>query len=285
MIRVTKSIKLTEGPTYWIAPFGDVHYNTDEADKERFQLFIEWLTAHIKRGNNVGLIGVGDYNDALSPSERASLVASKGGYGLHDTSLKTLDKTAKEMSDTFLNVVKPLKGHFLGLLDGHHYMTFSGMSPTGLRGRTNTEYMCDKLDCPYLGVGLGIIELDFGYGFKLVIAASHGYGGARTSGARVSKRVRMAEVVRADIYLMGHDDEKMAKESQVLDFIDGKYVSREQVFIGTGSFQRGYPSGESGGYVEQLLLPPCGLGTVLIGVELEKRKGRYHLHHFWRSWR
>lgn len=285
MIRFTKSIKLKEGITYWIAPFGDVHYNTDECDKDRFHLFIEWLANHIKQGNDVGLIGVGDYNDALSPSERASLVAAKGGYGLHDTSLKTLDKTAEEMSDTFYNVVKPLRGHFLGLLDGHHFMTFSGIARQSIRGRTNTEYLCDKLGCPYLGVGMGWIELDFGYGFQLKIMASHGYGGARTAGARVIKRVRMAEVARADIYLMGHDDEKMAKESQVLDFVDGKYESREQVFIATGSFQRGYPLGISGGYVEQLLLPPCGLGTVLVGVELEKRKGRYHMHHFWRSWR
>jgi hypothetical protein len=279
MIKTTFKSDLKEGQLLHIIPMGDIHYNTKECDKERFHRAIEWASNLIKKGDDICIIGVGDYNDSLSPSERASLVSSNRGFGLHDTTLETIDELAREQVDTIGKAFKPLTGHFAGLLDGHHYMVFSGVSPKAWRGRSNTEVLCEKLgtskrQCAYLGK-MGWVTIELGNELKLEVLAAHGYGGARTVGARMIKRVRMSEVARADIFLMGHDNLKAVYTSQILDFIGDNYISRKQYFIGTGSFQRAYMFGAEGGYVEELLLPPSDLGISVITVRKEKRNGRW----------
>lgn len=279
MIHKQVQLNLQPDQTLYIIPVGDVHYNTDECDKPRFHATMEWARQKVKKGDLVYGIGLGDYNDTISPSERASIVSAKGGFGLHDTTLRELDKAAKKLTDRFARAIRNVR--FLGLCEGHHYMTFSGVADKALRGASTTEYLCDLIDCPYLGT-LGVIDLIFQGGKQLRLVATHGYGGARTAGARVIKRVRMAEVVSPSsdtVYLMGHDDEKMVKGSQLLDFDDGgKFVSTKVAFVGTGSFQRAYHLGRStGDYVEQLMLPPAQLGVSMIDVQMEKRGSKWHL--------
>lgn len=276
MIYVKKAISLGNR-TLRIIPIGDVHYNTDECDRERYGRLIARAKEWIAAGDPTFGIGIGDYNDAISPSERASIVAAKGGFGLHDTTLRELDRAAKRITDRFYRITKGLP--FLGLCEGHHWMTFSGlMEPRKYRAASTTEYLCDLLECKFLGT-LGIIDLSFGSNLTLRIAATHGYGSARTAGARVQKRVRMMEVVNANIYLMGHDDEKMVKGAQILDFDNsGRFISKKVAFVATGSFQRAYHLGRSSGdYVEQLMLPPAQLGVAIIEIRVESRKGRKHL--------
>ncbi len=277
MIRKTIPIKLKEGQICWIAPFNDVHYNTEECDKFRFRRYIKWGAEKLVKGDRLVGIGLGDYDDSISPSERASVVSAKGGYGYHDTTLKQMDAAAKNFTDTFAAVLAPWKGNIAGLLEGHHFMVFSALAKDNLRSLTTTEYLCRLMDTDYLGK-LAHVTLDFGHGLHLKILATHGYGGARTPGARVTKRVRMSEVARAHLYLMGHDNEKVAKSQNILDMVDGHYIAVPQMYCGTGSFQRSYPIDSSvGGYVEELLLPPSDLGPVVTEVELEKRNGRWRL--------
>lgn len=277
MIRLKLDIKLKEGQRAWIAPFNDIHYNTDECDKPRFRRFVKWGANKIEKGDRLVAIGLGDYDDAVSPSERASISSAKGGYGFHDTTLKAMDKTAMQMTEHFARIIRPWKGHIAGLAEGHHFMTFSGFAPPKIRARTTTEYLCQILDTKYLGQ-INHITLDFGHQLHLKILSGHGYGGARTAGARVLKRVRMAEVARAHLYFQGHDNEKMIKSQNILDIVDGKYVSIPQLFCGTGSFQRAYPIDDpQGGYVEALMLPPSDLGPVITEVEKERRGGKWRL--------
>lgn len=281
MIRTKYKAPLKDGQALHIVPMGDIHYNTKECDKERFHRAVEWCGKQIKKGDDIAIIGLGDYNDSLSPSERASLVSSNRGFGLHETTLEAIDEMAQEQVNTIGKIFKPLAGYAAGLLDGHHFMVFSGVAPKGIRGRSNTEALCSilstsKRECPYLGK-MGWIDIYCGDDCHLQVLAAHGYGGARTAGARLIKRVRMAEVARCDLFLMGHDNEKMAKASQVLDFVSDKYISRKQVFCGTGSFQRAYLLGAEGGYVEELLLPPADLGLTITEVRKEKRGGRWRL--------
>jgi len=270
--------KLKSGKSVFVAPFNDIHYNTEECDKERFHRYIDWGVKQIKSGNRLVGIGLGDYNDILSPSERASLTAAKGGYGLHETSLQQIDKWIQQITLDFANVMKPWAGHIEMLLEGHHYMCYSQVAKErGIRGISNTSHLCHLLNCTY-GGQLGILDLDFGDGCNLVVVATHGYGGARTSGARVIKRVRMNEVYEGDLYLMAHDNTKMAISDNVLSHRGGKYVARKRTYCGVGSFQKAYPDNEeAGGYVEAIMLPPSDLGAVITKVEKEKRNGRWRL--------
>lgn len=281
MIRkVVDLTNITPKQTVWVAPFNDIHYNTDECDKDRFHRYIEWGAKKLKAGDKLIGIGLGDYNDILSPSERAALTSAKGGYGLHETSLVQIDRWIEQITLQFAAAMEPWssKDGVAMLLEGHHYMCYSMMAKNrGIRGSSNTEHLCKLLNCTY-GGQLGIVELNFGEGLRLVIVSTHGYGGARTPGSRVIKRVRMNEVYEGDLYLMAHDNTKMAISDNVLSHKGGKYVTRKRTYCGTGSFQRAYPDNEaSGGYVEAIMLPPSDLGAVVTSIRKEKRDGKWRL--------
>lgn len=279
MIRLHKRIHLKPGKSCWIAPFNDIHLNTEECDKPRFLRYVKWGVNRLRDGDEIVGIGLGDYNDFLSPSERASIASAKGGYGLHETSLQQIDKWLKEITLNFARTMTPWKGYIVALLEGHHYMCYSGVSKAReLRGLSSTEHLCQLLDATYAGQLLRL-TLDFGDNCKLVVIATHGYGGARTPGARVIKRVRMNEVARGNLYLMAHDNTKMAISDNELDEDkDGNYIAHKRTYCGTGSFQRAYPDNEPhGGYVEQIMLPPSDLGATITQIRKEKRNGKWRL--------
>ena len=279
MKRIRLNYKLKPGKSLFVAPFNDIHYNTDECDRERFHRYIQWGVKQMSEGNQLLGIGLGDYNDTLSPSERASMVSAKGGYGMHETTLKEFDKLYERQTLGFSEVMQPWRGSIAMLLEGHHYSCYSGYySNKPMKSKTTTEHLCALLKAVY-GGQLGIIEANFGHGLRLRIVATHGYGGARTPGARVIKRVRMNEVYEGDLYLMAHDNTKMAISDNVLSHTaGGKFVSRKRTYCGVGSFQKAYPDNEpSGGYVEAIMLPPSDLGAVITEVKVENRGGKWRL--------
>src|SRR3990167_5264417 len=118
MIRKQINYNLKPGQSLWIAPFNDIHYNTDECDKERFHRYIQWGTKRKAAGDKLVGIGLGDYNDTLSPSERAAVVSAKGGYGFHETTLREIDKLVEGQTLTFSKAVWAWKGDIAMLLEG-----------------------------------------------------------------------------------------------------------------------------------------------------------------------
>ena len=275
---VKQTIPLKEGQTLWICPFNDIHYNTEECDRERFQRYIQWGSRRLKEGDLIFGIGLGDYNDYESPSERAASASAKGGYGKHETTLREYDKLIERITLEFASVMLPWKGSIGGLQEGHHYGCYSPFYKKAYRGSSNTEQLADLLATKYVGQ-LGLYHIDLGHGLTFRIMGAHGYGGARTPGARVIKRIRMNEVFQADLYLMAHDNTKMAISDNILHYNkDNEYVVRKRTYCGTGSFQRAYPADTpNGGYVEALLFPPADLGAVITSIRKEKRGGKWRL--------
>lgn len=280
MIYATKEVDCELGQEILLTFIGDVHYNTKDCDKDRFEALIPWLAAREKQvDSKVHIIGTGDYNDTFSPSERAALAAAKGGQGLHETSLEMLDSVLVDMTKTFYQVVKPVEHCFLGLLEGHHYGDIIS-EVEGARGLRTTEYLAKLIGCPYLG-DLAVVKLNFArYGLTFTTVAMHGYGSARTPGAQLMKRVRMADVFEgADLYVMGHDNNKIVFPREPLRIgPDGKLGHHKQYFIGAGSFQRGYRFDTPyGNYVEKLALPPHLLGVTMVFLKVEERNGKIRL--------
>lgn len=242
---------------------------------------IQWCVAKQKKGHIVKLWGIGDYFETFSPSERAALQAGKSGYGLHETTKEKLDQWVQGEADAVYKILKPMTGNFICLLTGHHKHLW--FVPKGKKeGMTTDEYLCQKLGCEYAGDLVQIQLLINGLRFK--IFAAHGYGSARTIGARMAKRIRMRDVVSdANWYVMGHDDEKMVVPTETIVTNDHGEVSYlKQYFSGSGSFQRSYTMGKAdAGYIEQGLYPPASLGVVIGTVMLREKNGKpaldYHI--------
>lgn len=277
MIVYRKKIELPRGKTLHIIPVGDIQ---GKAELPRFSKLITWCLNKIRQGDQVFMFGTGDYFETFSPSERAAIVAAKNGYGLHETTLESIDEWIKDQADVPAQVMARLKGSIGILLQGHHYYRFT-MDGMGL---TTDQYIAKICGAEY-GGKLALIDLNIN-GLSFKIFATHGFGSGRTKGAKLAKRIRMREVyLNANWYVMGHDNEKMVdvQETFVADSTSKDGLSYfKQYFSGVGSFQRGYNVGKvHGGYVEEALFPPATMGVVVCRLKVEDRKGKprldYHI--------
>lgn len=273
--------RLKEGQSLFLIPLGDVHWGCAEHDEGRFLRLIEWATQKKKEGHLLRFTGMGDLMELPSPSERAALVGAKGGFGLHETTLKTFDEFFQSRCDKFLEVIAPIKNDFLGLLRGHHVYQYSPLSDH--RGMNTDEYLTQKIGCEYFGL-VAYYRLQFPQAKKdIKVIAHHGYGSARTPGAKLSKRNRVLEGFKANIILQGHDDAKLINVTNVLDLDDnGELIAEKVCVAATGSFQKAYLPGDAhGGYAEEQFFSPNDLGVVSFEFKIEKRDGKPRLH--WRG--
>lgn len=262
MIFSKRTITLQEDKTLFIVPFGDIQ---SETEYERLDGLVSWLVQKKSEGNQVVLFGMGDYFESPSPSDRGALNAAKSGYGMYEDLAKAIMDTYEARTIKLYEQLKPLVGDFLGLLQGHHWLEFDSKLKSGMPADTNI-LLANLLKAEYWGTTVQLeLQID---GLTFKIFASHGYGSARTPGARVIKRIRMREVVgNANWYCMGHDNEKSVYVTEVL--FGREYF--KQYYSGTGSFQKAYNfDNPEGSYAEKLLLPPTSLGVVIGMVKVQK---------------
>lgn len=259
----------TEASEALIMPVGDIQWTGGDED-----VALEMLKKHITWGVEHGayFIGMGDYIDTFSPSNRARL----GGAALYDSALKALDADAKaRVDELYRAALAPSRGRWLGLLEGHHYHEFRDRT-------TSDQLLASMLDAPFLGtnayVKLGLVTGGTSRG-SAMIWAHHGTGSGSTAGAALNRLERVTKSFDADIFLMGHQHTKDAKP---IDYIRPVYpqsgrphlVHATKMLVVTGSFLKGYIVDrmdgpvERGGYVEQKMLNPVALGGVLVKVRL-----------------
>jgi len=275
MIIYNESIKLKPKQNLYVVPIGDIQ---GDEELDRFKEFIQWCVDLQKQGHMVRVFGTGDYFETFSPSERAALVSAKGGYGMHETTVKKMDADVQAQCDQFCEMVWPIRKNIAGLLRGHHYK--DPFVPKGAKFAISTDqYMTEKLGCQYFGDVLNYRLLINGLPFE--IFANHGFGGGYLTGGKVNRRLRMRETyLMANWYVSGHDNEKMVlvKEPMIRDETGVDVTYLKQYFSGVGCFQRAYTIGEPhGGYAERALYSPAVIGVVVGRISVAEKHGRKRL--------
>ena len=179
-----------------LIPFGDVHRDSDMHAHRAWQDFLTYA----KKQKNALFLGLGDYTDGVSTSERIVL----NDPGLHDTTKRTLDDVYKGVARTLGNELGFMRGRCLGLIGGNHYFAFPD-------GQTTDHRLAHQLGCRFLG-GSSLLRVVFNFGNKrdayLDIFAHHGKGGGSLPGSQFNTIEKMAQTAEADIYLMGHTHAK-----------------------------------------------------------------------------
>ena len=242
----------------YLFPFGDIHRSSLNCDEERWLEFLDWAK-HKKRAY---FLGMGDYDDFMSTSERAVI---KGGK-LHDSSLDTIDGLYETHTIRFYNEIKFMQDKLIGLIEGNHYGEFQS-------GITTTQYLAQKMKCKYLGVS-SFVRLTFrkkdGHqaNNNIDIWAHHGKGGARKVGGSLNRVEDMLMAANADIYLMGHDHKKSCSYVPTMELSKGGHKSlllhqKKKLIARTGSFLKGYVP-EKKSYVADMALNPTDLGVIKI---------------------
>lgn len=245
------------GEPIQLVPFGDIHRSAALCHEEKWLEFLDWA----RKQRNTYFLGMGDYDDLMSSSEREGMSRSS----LHTSTIQTVESMYKKHTDTLVKEMSFMSGHLVGLLEGNHYAQFQN-------GTTSTQRMCDALGCKYLGVSAFIRLSLKGSGnkyFGLDIWAHHGKGAARLAGGSFNRVQNMAEAAEADIYLMGHDHRRGALPINRLKLrgmgTSLSLVNRKVYIARTGSFLRGYVPGASS-YVADGMMSPCDLGVVVFTI-------------------
>lgn len=266
-----------------IAPIGDLQWSGERGPTAK-----DILRRHLDRCMelNAVFLGLGDYTDFMSPSNRTRLKSA----ALYETAEDVIDDKALELVwEVYEKFLKPTKGRWLGLLEGHHFTQLK-------TGETTDQRLCQLLDAKFLGTS-AYIRLKFKQSTmegNVVLWAHHGCGGGSTAGAPLNKLERaFARWEGADIFLMGHTTKSPA------DRIPRPYprwrgrgapdlVHREVLLVNTGGFAKAYQVGsmqgrtQRGGYAERGMMQPSSLGAPLIFIRPQRRytaaKGNSHKH-------
>lgn len=234
---------------------GDWHYNSPNCDKEKFDEFLAEAKGSF-------LLGMGDYLDSISTSERKAFRTIE----LHDSTVRTLEELYRRHVDALAKKLKGIK--VLGLCGGNHYYDF----PSGI---TSDQMLCDKLNCRYLGVN-SLIRLILAYSehhrHTVDVVIHHGLGGGRTAGASVNKLENMAKHFNADIILQGHDHNVCADYINRLGLSSNNKLENKKILLArTGSFLKSYEEGIPS-YAVDSAFAPSSLGAIKISITPRRDK-------------
>lgn len=270
--KVLKSVGFPWKPLR-LVPLGDMQVGAEGFNASRFGRFIDNA---LQRDSY--FIGMGDYSDFLSPSNRRFLANA----GLYDTAQQLIEEWHLTQLEGIKEMLKATKGRWLGLLQGHHYYEFDPMTTT------DTE-LARYLDAPYLG-DCAMVRVSFAKGnpthpasLSKVIWAHHGAGGGVSAASALTKLERYAGYVDADVLLMGHQSKLgyLPKPRFGMSASRGRLggkerhgtprlVNRTQHLIATGAWMEGYHVGTpkrgrpQGSYVEKSMMVPAALGGMAV---------------------
>lgn len=254
-----------------ICPLGDIQAGIKACD---IGLLKETIAQAVD--NDCYFIGMGDYLDVASPSNRSRFANA----GLYDSFHDFMEDHMREEEEKLIKILNPTKDRWLGWLHGHHLWEYRD-------GSTTDTHMSDALGGPYLGTS-AMIRLFFRKGNKeavCTIHATHGVG----SGDPLRKLSSTASWMDADLFLMGHYHKRQAITLPRMSVVGERgspvLVDTERKLICTGSYLRGYMQGSTagalphGGYVEEAMLQPVSLGSPMVRITpyMEHGVGRVHL--------
>jgi hypothetical protein len=251
-MKVNETIKLI--------PFGDIHRDSDMFATSHWRRFLEYANMQ----PNAWFLGMGDYLDAFSTSERILIADDR----LHDSTKTTLEGHYNGWTTKLAKELEFMKGHLLGLHGGNHYVQFRS-------GETSDQKLCRLLDTNFLGVS-SIFRLSvFSQGNNRVcldIFSHHGKGSGKRSCGAFNAVEDMMAYCDADIHLMGHDHSRgvMPAKPRLRAVMAGgnlKLVERTPWLGRTGSFLAAYDPGRPS-YNVDAGRGPCSLGWIEFDITL-----------------
>lgn len=254
--------KLNE-PLY-IVPFGDIHRESENFAHEEWSRFLEREKKRIESGANVLYLGMGDYADGCSTSERRTLLGE-----LHETTRISLKNMYKGVIASLANELDFMRGRIIGMLGGNHYYELEN-------GENTDHLLASLLGARYLGCTALVrlnVQLITKEGKKqerstnIDIFANHGKGGGKSVGSTFNSIEDMQKIADADLYLMGHDHKKggipsFPRMRLVTSPTGGVSIRARTPYLGrTGSFLKNYENGKRS-YGVDALYPACALGVI-----------------------
>ena len=251
-----------------VAPVGDIQYGSQGCA-------LDMLQAHLAKGVDQGwwFLGMGDYSDAASPSNRAAL--KQTATGLYESTRELLDHAFEERTAELAGVLKATSGRWLGMVEGDHGWVLSDGQPID-------ALLAAKLKARFLGSSAIVSVYMEGVDRPLRIFVTHGRGASVSSTGKTLHLERLLSTFDVDIVLMGHSHLKYGVPVQRIKTVTtaaGPKLYAESKVVGiTGSFLKGFQENTSaqgwpsGSYVEKAAMRPVPLGAITIQAEPQRHE-------------
>jgi hypothetical protein len=270
--------EVESGEAFTIVPIGDLQLMS-EGIRSGSQVNLDGFRKHLKyiekNYPNPMYLGMGDYIDFMSPSNRASVKQSK----IYEQSREYIDETAIWLAETFVDLVATTRGKWLGVLSGHHFHE--------LKDGTNTDQLIAReLDAPYLGkcahITVAFPRTSVGkVDGRINIWAHHGEGSRKYPAGKLVDNV-VPHWPDVDLFFMGHMHESdSARVARYTVDSAGDLVSRNALAVVTGAWLEAISQGSTS-YIEDKMLRPRATGAPVVVVEpyrdekdRRRRKFRY----------
>lgn len=222
----------------------------------------ETIAEELERGSY--FVGMGDYIDFLSPSNRQRLRSA----ALYDTAEDVIDEKSMDLTrEVYDLALKPTVGRWLGLVEGHHFAQLK-------TGETTDMRLCEMLKAPFLGT-CGVIRINFARGtakMGVTLWVHHGHGNGQTGYYPLARLANFsASQEGVDAFAIGHTTKLGHLLTNRMGYEwrrgSGKAYHRTIHLIGTGGYSRAYVEGAKqgrvprGGYAEQQMLGPAVIGS------------------------
>jgi hypothetical protein len=255
-------------PKIVVAPLGDIQYTGYRGNTalDHLKRHIDRVLSLESKDTAVRFVGMGDYIDFMSPSNRLRLDQA----ALYDTSKKFIeDRVVALVDELFEGVLKPTKKKWLGLLEGHHFFE--------LQNTTSDEVLSFRLDAPFLGTSTYIRLEPCG----VTLWAHHGVGNSTLPSGPLNKLYHVSHgFVGADVYLIGHTCKlSAARLSRPRPEWGMNDLVHSDIFlVNTGGFSKSSIVGHRvgrvprGDYAEARMLTPAPLSAPIIHIDT-RRKG------------
>lgn len=259
---ITKTIKLKSfSDVLSLVPFGDIHRDTESCDSDRWKYFLK--KTRESKNSNTYYIGMGDYHDFASTSEKKALTEGK----IHDTTRQKFDEMAERENRAFALEIKHMRGKLLGFVHGNHSWNF-------LNGKNSTEDLAERMQTDYLGwICYYHLVIDIQGKYVCIdLVLCHGKAGGKLAGSSVNQVEDLKRLFPlADIYIMGHDHNRGAWPTTVLHWSAsrGKIQQKRQFLCRSGTFKKGYAE-DSAGYEIERLLRPSDLGAIRLDISIHR---------------
>jgi len=265
-----------------IIPICDTHIGAQGADLDRLRKQVLWGVEH-----DCYFIGVGDYFDVASPSNRRALFVAS----FYDSVRKMMDDKMYETLKKGLKIFRPSRDRWLGWVTGDHLWVFGN-------GSTTDTILAEELGGTYMGDGAAETILKFArpkYGAPEGSGSTwatcelwyhHGKGWGESVVAAINQLAKIAANFYADCYFCGHQHKKGVGYSPWLRYhLTAKgniwYESQERPLVACGGYLKGYQQGSVGiegipaaSYIEKRMLMPTALGGAVIFIRPRINAGR-----------
>lgn len=234
----------------YLVPLADFHIGCRDTALDVIQGYIDWIKDH----ENAYTILNGDMMNCATKDSTPELYDD----------LVTPDMAYGQLKE----IVKPIESRIWMMTRGGHEEHIYRIS-----GHDYMAQLAQDLNVPYKPDGGMIVtrlqEAENRNNAQICTTyAVHGWGGARTIGAKIKKVEDLANVADADCYVLSHDHTQAVHRLNVLtpsrNNINIKI--RRKILINTGGFIR------YSGYIQRKGYMPQDLGTPRVRIETKRKQ-------------